>query len=148
MTSGSESAILGHGQARNKSESVLTELAHGEQVMLPDTRNRLLELIKPRFPKKADLRTSDDASPRSLCVRIDWCLKNDPGRPNKRSKLIDLRLSEEFVEDYEDGTSGIRTSMENRLVEFVTTMLRSFDPDHDAPRDVPPPQVVWIMTYP
>lgn len=104
----------------------------------------LIELLRPLFPRGAIFRPRSDLG--SLDVGIDWKLNTDPERPNKRSKLITLRLPQEFVDDYHDGAPSTRSAMSARLVRFVADKLRGFNPDHSASVHVPPPRELWLLT--
>ena len=54
-------------------------------------------IIKEYFPKDAELFLHHI---QDFCLDVDWKLKNDQSRPNKRSKKLRLIISEETIEDY------------------------------------------------
>jgi hypothetical protein len=60
-------------------------------------------------------------------------LKNDPNRPNKRSKKLRLIISEETIEDYRDANDDAKKSYDQKLKKFVEKTMAHFEPDHDTP---------------
>jgi len=69
-------------------------------------------------------------------------LRNDPSRQNKRSKRIMLVVLEETPEDYVDGDRTAQLATERRMAD----LLAGFDPNHDAARGWPEPEVEWVLT--
>jgi len=111
---------------------------------MPDeTEPRFRSLLTPLFPKEASFRS--DASSDGLCFMVNWKLKNDSSRPNKRSKLILIRISQETIEDYGDGDQLTREDMEKRIMDRVKAHLDNFDPDHNTSYGHPEPEEYWYL---
>lgn len=104
---------------------------------------QLMNIIRPLFPNEAEFhhRPLSDG----LVFSIAWKLKNDPTRPNKRSRRIILIVSEETLEDYNDGN---RDAIEKWITNFITENLRLFDPNHDTTYGQPEPEEQWILSPP
>jgi hypothetical protein len=107
------------------------------------TEERFKGLLAPLFPKEVDFRhvyTSDR-------VRFDvsWKLTSDPNRPNKRSRKIIVIVSEETLEDYEDGDDAARRRIEKKMVGDITKRLREFNPEHNTPYGQLEPEEQWVI---
>lgn len=101
---------------------------------------RLTHIVRPLFPNEAEFRRRPSSD--GLVFSVAWKLKNDPARPNKRSRRIILVVSEEALEDYNDGD---RDARERRITNFVTERLKIFNPNHDAPYGQPEPEEQWVL---
>jgi hypothetical protein len=95
-----------------------------------------LDIIMKSFSKDAGVYLHDIEE---FCLDVDWKLKNDPTRPNKRSKKLRIIISIENLDDYRDANSGAKNGFDDKLLTFVEKTLAQFDPDHDAPYDRTPP---------
>lgn len=102
---------------------------------------RLTNIVKPLFPDQAEFRRR--ASLDGLVFSVTWKLRNDPARPNKRSRRIILVVSEEALEDYNDGN---RDARERRIANSITERLKTFNPNHDVPYGQPEPEDQWVLT--
>lgn len=87
-------------------------------------------IIKEYFPKEVELFLHPI---QDFCLDVDWKLKNDPNRPNKRSKKLRLIISEETIEDYRDANDDAKKSYDQKLKKFVEKTMAHFEPDHDTP---------------
>lgn len=87
-------------------------------------------IIKEYFPKEVELFLHPI---QDFCLDVDWKLKNDPSRPNKRSKKLKLIISEETIEDYRDANDGAKKGYDQKLKKFVERTMANFEPDHDTP---------------
>ena len=100
--------------------------------------NDWIELIRPLFPK--DARIEMDAG-NDVVLRIDWKLRSDPNRPNKRSRLIRVVIPEEAIDDCTDfKIAG------SRFKKIIQDKLSVFNPDHDTPKYGSPPIEEWIIS--
>jgi hypothetical protein len=100
--------------------------------------NEWVGLIRPLFPKNARIEINRGGD---VIFRIDWKLRNDPARPYKRSRLIQVTVPEEAIDactDFRKAGSRFKTLIEDRLSVF--------HPDHDTPKCGSPPKEVWIVT--
>ncbi len=98
--------------------------------MTEDLLDYWLRLITPFFPANAWIvsRFSDGGH----FIQIDWKLENDPRRPNKRSRKIQITISEEAIDDYLDKNKMDRELSDIKLTELITERYKHFNPDHDA----------------
>ena len=96
------------------------------------------------FPDNAERHArveSDD-----ICIYVDWKLSNDPGRPNKRSKKIKIRITQSAIEDYLDSPAIDKATSDRRLTSMVSEWMNSIDPDHNFPAEVPVPIIEFVVT--
>jgi hypothetical protein len=100
-------------------------------------------LIEAQLPE--DPRVLSTGSGSEVIILVTWRLKTDPTRPNKRSRMIRIVISQEAVEDYMRGSGGERIASDRRLVTWFREQLKKFEPDHDAPLGVDPPGVAWAL---
>jgi len=97
-----------------------------------------IEQLRPVFPSEAEIELHEANDP---IITIDWPLRNDPHRPNKRSKQIMIVISREAIEDCQDfDRAGIM------LKKIVENRYKDFEPDHDHSVLVSPPKEEWIIS--
>jgi len=96
-----------------------------------------IKLLRPLFPRSAriEVDTGND-----LVLRIDWKLRSDPNRPNKRSRLIRVVIPQKAVDGYDVKTAG------SRLKQIVQDKLSLFNPDHDTRRCGRRPIEEWVVS--
>lgn len=85
--------------------------------MTEDLLDYWVRLIKPFFPANAWIVTryaGDDH-----VIEIDWKLEDEPGRPNRRSRKIQITISEEAIEDYLDKDRKEREGFEISLKKLI-----------------------------
>jgi hypothetical protein len=92
------------------------------------------------FPENAKRRTTENL------IVIKLVLKDDPERPNKRSKTIKIEFSEEFVEDYFETKTPSKIEIDEKVKNHIKKQLSGFDPNHNASRLSNPPCVVWKIS--
>lgn len=107
--------------------------------MWEQQESRLIGIIKPIFPPGAEIRRRLGTD--GLVLSVAWKLKNDPARPNKRSRRIILALSEEALEDYYADSDA----RDKRIAAIVADRLKAFTPDHDTPYGQPESEEVWVL---
>jgi hypothetical protein len=100
--------------------------------------NQWVRLIRPLFPKNA--RIEIDAG-NEVILRIDWKLRNDPARPNKRSRLIRVVIPQEAIDDCADLEKA-----GSRFKKLIEDKLSVFHADHNSPQCGSPPREVWIVS--
>jgi hypothetical protein len=81
-----------------------------------------------------------------LMILATWRLPGDPFRPVKRSRMVRISMSQEALEDYAEGSDGVRLASDARFVAWLRRELAAFDPTHDAPLGVEPPPVTWPLS--
>lgn len=96
---------------------------------MKEIKEHWINIIKGYFPEDSELFLH---SMQEFCLDIDWKLKNDPARPNKKSKKIRLIIPEETIADYRDTNEGPRKKYDQQLIKFVGQTLVHFEPDHDT----------------
>ena len=85
--------------------------------MTEDLLDYWVRLIKPFFPANAWIVTryaGDDH-----VIEIDWKLDDESGRPNRRSRKIQITISEEAIEDYLDKDKKEREGFEISLKKLI-----------------------------
>lgn len=87
-------------------------------------------IIKEYFPKEVELFLHPI---QDFCLDVVWKLKNDPNRPNKKSKKLRLIISEETIDDCRDANDDPKKSYDQKLKKFVEKTMAHFEPDHDTP---------------
>jgi len=85
--------------------------------MAEDLLDYWVRLIKPFFPKNAWIVTrylGDDHF-----IEIDWKLDDDPKRPDRRSRKIQITISNGVIEDYLDKDKHERELFEISLKKLI-----------------------------
>lgn len=100
-------------------------------------------LVERELPQ--DARVFSPGREGEIIVLATWRLGTDPARPNKRSRMVRVVISEEAIADYARGSDGMRLAGDQRLVVWFRKQLAGFDPDHDTPLGVEPPSVTWSV---
>lgn len=100
--------------------------------------------VKQLFPRDAAFVFFREGG--DLHIRVSWKLKSDPDRPNKSSRSIIIRISHEALDDYLYVDHPRRRLAERKLVAFLKSNLRSFNPEHSVPRGKTPPEVEWLVS--
>ncbi len=98
-------------------------------------------LLRQIFPTDAIIQRAPSSG--DLSFEIDWTLNSDPDRPNKRSRLVVICLSREFMADYVAATPSNRAYELKRIVEQIKSKLAKFDPTHELPANTLPPKEIW-----
>lgn len=103
----------------------------------------LRKLVRGVFEGEPTLRTSGRGS--DLKLEVDWNLGTDPARPNKRSVGIEIILTEEFIDDYCEAIERERHLTDEHVYSFIKEKLKHFMPEHDVPKNIPPPLETWVI---
>jgi len=99
-------------------------------------------LIRPLFKHDAYFQVKD--LKKHFEVEVFWELDTDPSRPRKPSKTIRIIVPWRVVLNYQDKSEGQRKNDDKKLIKFIKSNLENFEPDHENPMSVPPPEVQWI----
>lgn len=107
---------------------------------------RWREIAERVFPEDARIielpaRTPHEANEWRLLV--SWRLGTDPARPSKRSKIVQIVIDDEALEDYAHSPIGARFAADARLEAWLRAKWESFDGDHDTQERFYPPVVPW-----
>ena len=107
-------------------------------IMTKSFVNEWVKLIRPLFPKNTRIEINAEYD---VILRIDWKLRNDPARPNKRSRLIRVIIREKAIADCTDFKKA-----GSRFKKIIEDKLSVFHPDHDTRRCGTPPKEKWIIS--
>lgn len=106
------------------------------------------EILKSHFSNHAEIYLHDMDD---FCLDVQWKLKNDPNRPNKRSRKIRLIISERTIDDYSEADDQAKQKFDTKLNNYIAQYCATFNPDHDTQRDQATPVVTvhlpFGMTY-
>jgi hypothetical protein len=111
---------------------------------MKDFSNHFRELVERQLPE--DSRILMPRGGQDMMILATWRLTGDALRPNKRSRMLRIVITEEAVRDYARGSDGVRLASDGRFAEWLQRQLRGFDPSHDAPLGVEPPPVTWPVS--
>ncbi len=98
--------------------------------MTEDLLDYWLRLITPIFPTNAWIVSNVSGGNHS--IQIDWKLENDPHQPNKRSRKIQITISEKAIDHYLDMNKTDRELSDTNLKKTILERYSHFNPDHDA----------------
>jgi len=110
--------------------------------MNSNLQDHWLNLIRPLFKPDADFKILDLKD--DYVVIVSWKLHTDLSRPSKRSKRIQIIVSHEAVEDYQNKSERQQKNDDEKLTQFIKLNLENFEPNHDSPIEVESPEVKWI----
>ena len=85
--------------------------------MTEDLLDYWVRLIKPFFPTNAWIVTRYSGD--DHIIEIDWKLDDDPGQPNRRSRKIQITISDGAIEDYLDKNMKEREVFEIGLKKLI-----------------------------
>jgi hypothetical protein len=111
--------------------------------MNQDIAKHLESIVKSEFPKHADLAPTEEDG--DLCLYLDWHLRTDPERPNKRSKVILVRITREMLSNYEGRDAEQRRQADALLKEFLSDKLAALDPEPTVPAHIASPPEEWLV---
>ena len=100
--------------------------------MSEDLLDHWVRLIKPHFPSNAWIvaRYSGD----DHIIEIDWKLDDDLNRglPNRRSRKIQITISDEAIEDYLDKNEQERSLFENNFTKLIRERYNQTSPNEQS----------------
>ena len=99
--------------------------------MTEDLLDYWVRLIKPFFPTNAWIVTRYSGD--DHIIEIDWKLDDDPGQPNRRSRKIQITISDGAVEDYLDKNKKEHQFLK-RALEADPRALHHSAPDEQVHR--------------
>lgn len=106
------------------------------------------ELIRPLFRHDADFKVQNFEKVKNFEkdfeVEVSWKLGIDPSRPSKRSKKIRIIIPFDTVDDYQNKSRRQQENDDRKLIQFIKLNIQNFEPDHDNPTGMEPPEVKWI----
>jgi hypothetical protein len=95
--------------------------------MTEDLLDYWVRLLKPFFPSNAWFVTRYSGD--DHIIEIDWKLDDDPERPNRRSRKIQITISGGAIEDYLDKDKKGRELFEISLKKLVHEHYNHSSPD-------------------
>ena len=112
--------------------------------MAEDLLDYWVRLITPIFPTNAWIVST--YSKDNHIIQIDWNLRNDPQRPGKRSRKIQIIIKEDAIEDYLNKNKPERELYGTILKQLICERYDHFNPDNDShtPRSVPTEK--WLIS--
>jgi hypothetical protein len=138
-TGGARTAIQCRGYRLERNQ-----LQQGADNWMKDFSNHFRELVERLLPD--DPRILIPLGGSDMMILATWRLSTDPSRPNKRSRMLRIAISEEALDDYARGSDGVRLASDNRFVAWLRHQLGHFDPNHDTPLGVEPPAETWSVS--
>jgi hypothetical protein len=100
--------------------------------MTEDLLDYWVRLIKPFFPTNAWIVTRYSGD--DHVIEIDWKLDDDPGQPNRRSRKIQITISDGAIEDYLDKNKKERELFETSLKKLIHERYNHPAPDEQVHR--------------
>jgi len=85
--------------------------------MTEDLLDYWVRLIKPFFPTNAWIVTRYSGD--DHIIEIDWKLDDEPGQPNRRSRKIQITISDGAIEDYLGKNKKEREEFEIGLKKLI-----------------------------
>jgi hypothetical protein len=111
---------------------------------MKDYGNHFRELVKQQLGE--DPRILVPRGAQDMMILATWRLSGDMLRPNKRSRMVRVVISQEALEDYARGSEDLRRASDERFVAWFRRQMSNFDPNHDSPLGVEPPSVTWPVS--
>ena len=111
---------------------------------MKDYSNHFRELVKGQLGD--DPRILVPRGVQDMMILATWRLAGDTVRPNKRSRMVRIVISQEALEDYARGSEDFRRAGDERFVAWFRRQMSAFDPNHDSPLGVEPPSVTWPVS--
>jgi len=89
--------------------------------MLMPIENQIIKVIKTVVPANAEVHRVQGVD--ALNIEISWRLNDDPERPNKMSKTIEICVSHEAAADFESASSANQSRASQRVRAFLEKNL-------------------------
>lgn len=104
---------------------------------------QFIQIVAETMPANADVRRVPSA--RELILRVDWALQDDPERPSKNSKTIEICVTHDALSDFKSASVANQSGAGRRIRAFLTLRLAQFDPAHYVPMHEIPPVERWVI---
>jgi hypothetical protein len=112
--------------------------------MAEDLLDYWVRLIIPIFPANAWVVAS--YSNGNHIILIDWKLGNDPKRPGKRSRKIQITIKEDAIDDYLNRNKPEREIYGITLKKLIGERYHHFVPDNDSLTTRSVPTEKWLIS--
>jgi len=112
--------------------------------MSEDLLDFWVRLITPIFPENAWIVSSDFKD--NHIILIDWKIRNDPKRPGKRSRKIQVTIKEDAIDDYLNKNKPEREIYSIALKRLIGEWYNNFNPDNDSLTNRSVPMEKWLVS--
>jgi hypothetical protein len=112
--------------------------------MTEDLLDFWVRLITPIFPENAWIVSSDSKD--NHIILIDWKIRNDPKRPGKRSRKIQVTIKEDTIDDYLNKNKPEREIYSTALKRLIGEWYNNFNPDNDSLTNRSVPTEKWLIS--
>ena len=90
-----------------------------------------LDIICSQLPDNASVVSYDHSE--NFEASVSWELHNDPKRPHKESRVIEIEVPKETIETYVYKSKKRQEMDDGKLALEVSECFRGFNPNHDVP---------------
>lgn len=94
--------------------------------MNEDLLDYFVRMIRPLFPMNACIVSSISGG--DYVIQIDWKLEGGSHDPSMRSRKINIKISENAIEDYLDHKKEQGELYDGRLKSLIAQWYKDFDP--------------------
>lgn len=105
---------------------------------------RWVEITQSIFP--ADAQITHPPAGASVWLRIRWKIRNDPKRPHKPARGVNIYFTREFCKAYEVLDAAGQSAWDEKVRAILAERYATFNPDHNAPHGAPMPTESWFIT--
>jgi hypothetical protein len=112
--------------------------------MNEDLLDYFVRIMRPLFPANAWIVSGIYGG--DYIIQIDWNLENNLHKPNKRSRKIKIKISENAIQDYLDHKKEQGEIYDSRLKNLIHQWYSVFDPHHDAAMTRLTPTENWLIS--
>jgi hypothetical protein len=110
---------------------------------MPIEVEKIVQAIRQAVPANAEIQVVPGMA--EINVGVSWRLNDDPDRPNKMSKTIAIRVSQEGAQDFASASAVDQAAAYERVVRFLSAKLAHFEPNHSVPKYESPPVEQWVI---
>jgi len=105
---------------------------------------RWVEIAQSIFPHDAQITHPPAGA--SVWLRVRWKIHNDPKRPNKPARGVNVYFTREFCKAYESLDQAGQAAWDAKVRDILSDRYATFNPDHNAPHGAPMPTESWFIT--
>jgi len=111
---------------------------------LKEIGDELISYVEDIFPEGSEVKQEIDFDSENYKCHISWLLKNDAIRPNKRSKIIIIRISRETLSEYKISKS--KSTLQIKFISYIKELYANFNPEHNNTKNQAPPIEEWLIS--
>jgi hypothetical protein len=111
--------------------------------MNQDIADHFASIVTAAFPRHADMAPTEEDG--DLCLFFDWHLRTDHTRPNKRSKVILVRVTRDAISDYANRDDEQRRQADALLKGFLRAKFAALNPEPIAPAHIVSTPEEWLV---